>query len=75
MRDKTHDDFIERWVNFMKNNPNKWKKIHTEFINSQFEMHERFLINLLKEKNGKEKIIDLYGIKNVNGYNELFITN
>jgi hypothetical protein len=73
MRDKTHVDFIERWVEFMKNNPNKWKKIHTEFIDSQYDMHRRFLINLSKEKNGREKIINLYGIKNLKGYNELLL--
>ena len=70
MRDKTHMDFVEKWANYVKNNSD-WKKIHTEFIDSQFKMHEDFIKRLLKEKDGKEKIIKLYKIKNLKGYKEL----
>ena len=70
VRDKTHMDFVEKWANYVKNNSD-WKKIHTEFIDSQFKMHENFIKRLLKEKDGKEKIIKLYKIKNLNGYKEL----
>lgn len=70
MRDKTHDEFIEKWANFVKNNPN-WKKQHTEFINSQFEKSERFIKNLIKEKNGRDKIINIYKIRNFNGYKKI----
>ena len=71
MRDKTHEDFVVRWANFVKENPNEWRKIHTEFINSLFRMNENFLKRLSKEPNGKEKIIKLYNIKNVSGYKKL----
>lgn len=71
MRDKTHDESIERWVKFMKENPTKWKAIHTEFIDSQFIKHAKFLERLKKTKNGREKIIKLYNIKNLNGYKNL----
>ncbi len=63
---------VERWANFIKNNPRKWKKIHTEFIDSQFEKSEEFIKRLLKQKNGAEKIIRIYGIKNKKGYPSLF---
>lgn len=62
---------IDRWVNFMKENPDKWKKVHTEFINAQFEKQQAFVKRLLKEPNGKQKVIDAYGIKNVKGYEGL----
>ena len=59
MRDATHKDFIIRWAKFVRDNPDKWRKIHAEFINSQFKMNEDFLKRLSKEKNGKEKIIKI----------------
>lgn len=71
MRDKTHYEFIERWADFVRNNPNKWKAAHTEFINSQFEKSERFFKELIKTKDGKKKIIELFNIKNLNGYPSL----
>ena len=71
MRDATHKGFVIRWAKFVRDNPDKWRKIHAEFINSQFKMNEDFLKRLSKEKNGKEKIIKLYNIKNVSGYKKL----
>ncbi|MBD3204361.1 hypothetical protein GF327_08775 [Candidatus Woesearchaeota archaeon] len=47
-------DEIERWAKFMKENPDKWKKIHTKFINAQFEKSQEFIKRLLKEPNGKK---------------------
>ena len=61
---------VEKWANFVKDNPD-WKHIHTEFINSQFMKTEEFIKRLLKQKNGVKKVIDLYKIKNVKGYDGL----
>ena len=72
MRDKTHQASIEKWARFMLKNRGKWKKIHTEFINSQFQKHDKFLKKLIATPGGKEKIIKLYGIKNLKGYSGLF---
>jgi len=66
-----HEDFIERWVNFMKENPDKWKKNHTEFIDAQFEKANQIIEKLSKTKEGKQKIIKMYKIKNKEGYKEL----
>jgi len=71
MRNKTHDDQITRWALFVKNNPHKWKKIHTEFIDAQFEKSERFYKAFSKTKKGKEKIINLFNIKNLKAYPSL----
>lgn len=62
---------IDRWVRFMKENPGTWKKVHTEFINAQFEKQQAFVKRLLKEPNGRQKVIDVYGIKNIEGYEGL----
>jgi hypothetical protein len=66
-----HDEFVERWANFVKNNPDKWKKIHSQFIDAQFIMAERFYKNLAKTKDGKKKIIEVFGIRNIEGYPRL----
>jgi len=71
MRDSSHDDFIDRWVEFIKKNPDKWRKIHNEFIDSQFIMAEQFWKRLVKTKGGKEKLIEIYKIKNLEGYKGL----
>ena len=56
---------IERWAKYVKDNPDSWKKVHTEFINSQFEKHQAFVKRLLKTKGGKDKLIRIYNIKNM----------
>lgn len=70
MRDKTHLESVERWAKFVKVNSN-WRKYHTEFINSQFNNSYQFLEKLKKLPNGRNKIIRLYNIKNLNGYKKL----
>jgi len=41
---------VEKWALFVKNNPDNWKKIHTEFINAQFEKAYKAIDKILKEK-------------------------
>jgi len=65
-----HIEQVERWALFVKQNPTKWKKIHTEFINAIFEKHDSFRERLLQTPNGKEKLQKLYGIKQ-KGYDRL----
>ena len=67
----SHIEQIERWANFVKNNPTKWKKIHTVFINSLFDKHYSFRQKLLQTPRGKEKLQELYNIKNKKGYSWL----
>ncbi len=68
---KEHQEQIERWAIFVKNNPTKWKKIHTEFIDSIFDKHEQFRERMLKLPGGKEKLIKLHKIKNKSNYDFL----
>ncbi|GEM_PF-709622 len=70
-RDATHMDQVERWALFMKEHPNEWMKYHSSFIDAQFDQAYSFLHSLSKTKNGREKIIKLYNIKNVGGYKKL----
>ena len=60
MRDNTHMDSIDRWAEYVRKNHGKWKRIHTEFINAQFEKHEEFPKRLLEQPNGRKKMIDIY---------------
>jgi len=66
-----HQEQIERWALFVKNNPNSWKKTHTRFIDAIFAKHYQFRKELLKTPHGKEKLKELYLIKNVEGYSWL----
>lgn len=65
---KSTEDQIVRWAEFMKNNPDKWKKIHTEFIDAQFEKSFKIYEELAKTESGRKKIVKIFGIKNVNGF-------
>jgi len=64
MRDPSHMEQIEQWANFVKNNPDKWKKIHTEFIDAQITKALDFIDRLAQTPGGKEKIIRAYNITN-----------
>jgi len=48
MRDKTHNEQIERWARYVKENPN-WKKEQKLFLDSQ----------LINSKNKFKKILSL----------------
>ena len=63
MRDKTHMESVDRWANYVKNNSG-WKKMHTAFINAQFEMALRAIEKIRKQPGGKEKLMKLYKITN-----------
>jgi hypothetical protein len=71
MTRQSHMEQVERWATFVRENPTKWQKLHREFINAFSENHERVLKELLKQPNGKEKVITLYNIKNTEGYSWL----
>lgn len=58
-RDKSHDEQIERWAKFCRDNPLKWKAKLKPFLDSQIIIARRFYENLLKTKNGKEKLVRL----------------
>jgi hypothetical protein len=62
---------IDRWVRFMKEHPKGWKKVHSEFIDAQFDKSTKFMNRLALSKGGRDKIISAYHIKNVKGYARL----
>ena len=55
MRDKSHNDQIERWAEYIRNTPKKaWKKGFNEFIDAQCDMAQKFNNNLKKTEKGRE---------------------
>lgn len=62
-RDKTHDEQIERWAGYVRNNPDKWKSKLKPFIDAQIVMSRRFYKNLAKTEEGKLRIKELQAIK------------
>ncbi|MEK6914297.1 MAG: hypothetical protein AABW83_01475 [Nanoarchaeota archaeon] len=63
-RDKTHTEQIERWAEYIKKNPNKWKRKFKDFLDSQIIMSRRFYKKLAETENGKDKIKLLRRYKN-----------
>ncbi len=69
MRDrKNHLEHIERWARFVRENPTRWKKVHTKFINALIHKNEQILQKIVQLPQGKEKIKELYQIQNLEGY-------
>lgn len=56
MRDKTHNEQVERWARYVKNNPNNWKSQLKPFIDAQIIMARRFYSKLAETPEGLEKI-------------------
>lgn len=67
-------DEIDRWISYMRKHPDTWKTKHTAFINAQFFKHRQFLTCLAATPQGKQKIINVYNIRNVKGYGKLLET-
>ena len=74
MRDQTHQDQIKRQAKNVLENP-KWKKVHTEFINSIYDKAYQVIEQLKKTPEGREKIKKMYGIENEKGYPSIFGKN
>ncbi len=54
IRDKTHQEQVERWANFVRDNPReKWKPAIDALINSQYNMAAKFYKNLQKTSEGR----------------------
>ena len=58
---ESHIEQVERWARFVRENPTKWQKPHTQFINALFANHKRVLKELLKTEKGREKVRRLWG--------------
>lgn len=65
MSNKTsHQDQVEQWATYIREHPDSWREQHTRFINAQITMANAAIARILQQKNGKEKIVELFGIKN-----------
>lgn len=45
MRDKSHDEELVRWANYVRENPRKWKIKLKPFLDSQIIIARRFRKN------------------------------
>jgi hypothetical protein len=52
------DDPVARWAEYVLTHPD-WKKIHTQFINAQFEKSHEFYKRLAKTNSGQEILREL----------------
>ncbi|MEM3112917.1 MAG: hypothetical protein QXH60_03005 [Candidatus Pacearchaeota archaeon] len=51
-----HKEQIIRWANFVRENPEEWKKHLKPFLDAQIIIAQRFYKNLSKSEEGREKI-------------------
>jgi hypothetical protein len=58
-RDKSHEEQIERWAKFVRENPDKWKKEHTKFINSVILKARAFYSRLYETEEGRKILLRL----------------
>ena len=56
MRNKTHNEQIERWAKYVKDNPSWWKEKLKPFLDAQIIMSRRFYSKLAETKEGRKKI-------------------
>lgn len=61
MRDKTHEDQIERWARHVKNNPN-WKKELKSFLDAQIINAIKKYKEILLLPNGEDKLKRIRGL-------------
>ncbi|MEK6873672.1 MAG: hypothetical protein AABW91_02410 [Nanoarchaeota archaeon] len=51
-----HKDQIERWANYVRDNPQEWKAKLKPFLDAQIIMARRFYNKLAETPEGREKI-------------------
>jgi hypothetical protein len=56
---ESHNEQVERWAEYVKNNPDKWKSRLKPFLDSQIIIARRFYKKLAETEQGKEKINEL----------------
>jgi len=57
MRDKTHNDFIEKWADFVRTHDREiWKREQNRFIDAQIMMARAFFARMCLNKEGREII-------------------
>lgn len=61
-RDNSHNEQIERWARYIRENPN-WKKKFKDFSDAQILLARKAYAKLAQTKEGREKIRKLRRIK------------
>lgn len=55
MRDKSHIEQVERWAEFVRNNPrDKWKKVINLLMNATYQKADEFYKNLENTEEGRK---------------------
>ena len=55
MRDKLHMEAVERWAEFVRNNPrSEWKKAVNTLINAAYQKSDEFYKRLEKTEKGRK---------------------
>ena len=65
MRDKSHNEQIERWARYIKNNPD-WKQKLKPFLDAQIIMARRFYKKLAETPEGRVKLEKIKMLRRAN---------
>ena len=63
MRDKSHEEQIKRWAEFVREHPDEWKSKVKPFMDSQILIARRFYEKILEMPGGKARIMELRGLR------------
>jgi len=68
MRDKTHNEQIERWAEYVRETPRAvWKPKFNEFIDAQFDMADKFRAKLKMSARGRAILAEIVEAKRARG--------
>ena len=59
MRDKTHEEQLERWAEYVRTHPKEWKSRLKPFLDSQIIISRRFYKRLAETEEGRVKLKEL----------------
>ena len=62
-RDKTHEESLLRWAEFVRDNPTKWKEQLKPFLDSQIISARKFREKLSETEEGRKTIKALIAMK------------
>ncbi|MBS3099806.1 hypothetical protein J4463_01145 [Candidatus Pacearchaeota archaeon] len=58
-----HSEQIERWANYIRENPEKWKSKLKPFLDAQIIMARRFYSELMKTEKGRQTLLKIKEMK------------
>ncbi len=59
------EELEKLWIEYVRGSNGEWKKYHSKFIDAHIERYNAAIKWQTTQPGGKQKIIDIFGIKNL----------